>query len=282
VRVAIMGARGSTPAPGPEFARFGGNTSCVALARDGEEAPSLVLDAGTGLRRLAGALGGRPFAGTILLTHLHWDHVQGLPFFPSADRPDARTTLAMPAQGEPEAVLGRMMSPPFFPIGPDQLLGEWSFRALEPGEHEVEGFAVRALEVPHAPGRTYGYRVAHGGRTMAYVPDHGPHLVGPGAAGLGECHDAVLDLARGVDVLVHDGQLTPEELPTRRHFGHATVDYAVELAQRCEVPRLVLFHHDPGRRDDALAELAAAAAEAADGVAVEPAVEGAVLEVAPA
>jgi len=269
------------PAPGPEFARFGGNTSCLAVARDGEAAPSLVLDAGTGLRRLADGLGERPFAGAILLTHLHWDHVQGLPFFAPADRPDARTTLAMPAQGDPAAVLGRMMSPPFFPIGPDQLRGEWTFRALEPGEHEVEGFAVRAVEVPHAPGRTYGYRIALGERSLAYVPDHGPHLVGPGPSGLGEFHDAVRDLVDGVDVLVHGGQLTRDELPSRRHFGHATVDYAVDLARRCTVSRLVLFHHDPGRQDDEVAELAAAADARADGVAVEAAVEGTAIEVGP-
>jgi phosphoribosyl 1,2-cyclic phosphodiesterase len=98
VRLYLCGVRGSTPAPGAEFLRHGGNTSCVAVARDGAAAPTLVLDAGTGLRRLTGLLAGRPFCGTILLTHLHWDHVQGLPFFTAGDRGDARVSPLLPEQ----------------------------------------------------------------------------------------------------------------------------------------------------------------------------------------
>ena len=103
MKVTFHGVRGSTPVAGPEFARVGGHTSCLAFSH-GDELPTLVLDAGTGLQTLIPTFAGRPFRGTILLTHLHWDHVQGLPFAPPLDRDDARVVLAQPAQGDPAAV----------------------------------------------------------------------------------------------------------------------------------------------------------------------------------
>ena len=148
LRVTFYGVRGSTPAPGPEFVRYGGNTSCVAIGRDGHD-PTLVLDAGTGLQRLARGMGGRPFRGTILLTHLHWDHTHGLPFFPSGDHDGSDVTLLMPAQGDAEEVLERAISPPHFPIRPSGLRGRWRFQSLEPGNHLIEGLRVLAREIPH-------------------------------------------------------------------------------------------------------------------------------------
>jgi len=246
--------RGSTPAPGPEFVRYGGNTSCVALASDGD-APTLVLDAGTGLQRLTQVLGGRPFRGSILLGHLHWDHTHGLPFFRSGDDPDAHVDLHMPAQGDPVAVLERVLSPPHFPIGPRDLRGDWRFHALEPGDHTIEGFAVTAREIPHKGGRTFGYRVSNGGSALAYLSDHSPISLGPGPDGLGEYHEAALELARDVDVLLHDAQYTAAELPARAEFGHSAVEYAVGLAERAGARRLYLFHHDPPRTDDAIDDI---------------------------
>ncbi|MEY2571509.1 MAG: hypothetical protein QOE63_1859, partial [Acidimicrobiaceae bacterium] len=170
----MLGVRGSTPAPGADFVRFGGHTSCVALAQDGATAPALVLDAGTGLRRLSALLDGDAFRGTIALTHLHWDHVQGLPFCPSVDRPDARVRLLLPAPVDGSSaldVLARGMSPPHFPITPTELRGDWSIDGLEPGERELEGFRVTVAEVRHKGGRTFGYRVDDGRSSLAYVPD---------------------------------------------------------------------------------------------------------------
>jgi phosphoribosyl 1,2-cyclic phosphodiesterase len=249
MRVLFCGVRGSTPAPGADFVAVGGHTSCVAISRDSAP-PTLVLDAGTGLRRLTEALAGEAFDGTILLTHLHWDHTQGLPFFAAGDRDDARVTLAMPAQGTAEEVLARAMSPPHFPIGPDGLLGCWRFVGLESGEHEIEGFAVLAAEIPHKGGRTFGYRIVEdGGAGLAYLPDHGPLGAGPGPDGLGARHDAALALAEGVDVLVHGGQFTADQAERAADFGHATAEYAVCLAEEARVGRLVLSHHDPSRTD---------------------------------
>jgi phosphoribosyl 1,2-cyclic phosphodiesterase len=260
VRVHLCGVRGSTPAPGHAFERYGGFTSCLAIAHDGADAPSLILDAGTGIRRVTSLLGSAPFAGTILLSHLHWDHTHGLPFFKGGDRDDARVTLLLPDQLDGEradAVLARGMSPPHFPIGPSGLRGTWSFGLVAPGELRVEGFDVRAVEIPHKGGRTLGYRVSDGQGTLTYMPDHCPTALGPGPDGLGAHHEAALELADGVDALVHDAQLLPEEVAAEADFGHAAADYAVGLGRAAGAKRVVLFHHKPERTDDALDALAA-------------------------
>ena len=278
MRVHLCGVRGSTPAPGPEFIRYGGHTSCVALAHDGAAAPALILDAGTGLRQVTGLLGGRPFAGTILLTHLHWDHVHGLPFFQGGDRDDARAALFLPAQpGESAAeVLGRGMSPPHFPITPNGLRGNWTFGMIEPGQLKTEGFTVEAREVPHKGGRTFGYRVSDGRSSLAYLPDHCPTELGPGPEGWGEYHPAALDLAAGVDVLIHDAFMLPEEVPALAAFGHAAADYAVELGRLAGARRVLLAHHKPDRTDAELDRLGRRLARTVPEVVV--AAEGEILE----
>jgi len=284
VRVYLCGVRGSTPAPGPEFIRYGGHTSCVALAHDGAAAPTLILDAGTGLRQVTALLGGRPFVGTILLTHLHWDHVHGLPFFQGGDRDDARVLLLLPQQpgGTAADVLARGMSPPHFPITPNELRGNWTFAMIEPGQLKAEGFTVEAREVPHKGGRTFGYRVSDGRSVITYIPDHCPTVAGPGPEGWGEYHSAALDLAAGSDLLIHDAFLLPEEVAAEASFGHAAADYAVGLGQRAGARRVMLAHHKPGRTD---AELDALAARLAAGGAGGPgrpdvimAAEGEILE----
>jgi len=256
VRVTFCGVRGSTASPGAEFLAYGGHTSCVAIGADGA-APTLILDAGTGIRRVSHLLGGAPFRGAILLTHLHWDHTQGLPFFAAGDRDDASVDLYLPAQGDAAAVLGRAMGPPHFPIGPEGLRGAWRFGGLDEGVHQLAGFEVTAREIPHKGGRTFGYRVSDGRSSLAYLPDHGPVALGPGPAGHGPYHEAVRALATGVDVLVHDAQHTSEEFPRLAGFGHSTVDYALGLAEEVGAGRLVLFHHSPSRTDEALDRIAA-------------------------
>ena len=230
----------------------------MAVSHDGGE-PVLVLDAGTGLRRVTQLLGGRPFRGTILLTHLHWDHVHGLPFFTAGDREDAVVTLLMPVQEEGESaeeVLARGMSPPHFPIAPSGLRGSWQFGTLAEGTLKAEGFCVEAREVPHKGGRTFGYRVSDGRSAITYIPDHCPTVAGPGPEGWGEYHPAALSLAAGVDLLIHDASLLPEEVATESAFGHAAADYAVGLGQRAGARQVMLAHHKPDRTDDALDRLA--------------------------
>ena len=260
MRIYLCGVRGSTPAPGAEFVRYGGHTSCVAIAPDGATAPRLILDAGTGLRRVTGLLRGEPFAGTIILTHLHWDHVHGLPFFAAGDREGARVTLLLP---EPEGnttaedVLAEGMSPPHFPITPRGLRGDWTFGAVAPSAFKADGFTVEAREVPHKGGRTFGYRVSDGHSSVVYIPDHCPTALGPGPEGWGEYHPDALALAAGADLLIHDAFLWPEEVPALGSFGHPAADYAVSLARRAGTGRVLLAHHKPDRTDDELDALAA-------------------------
>lgn len=281
MRVHVCGVRGSTPAPGAEFTRIGGHTSCLAVTPEGAARPTLVLDAGTGIRRVSDLLGGEPFEGAIVLTHLHWDHTQGLPFFAAADRVGSRVEVHVPvddpAEGSsPLEVLARGMSPPHFPIRPDELLGEWRFHPLVPGALTAGGFRLTVAEVPHKGGRTMGVRVDDGAGSLAYVPDHGPLALGLGPAGLGALHPAVVELCRDVDLLVHDAQHTNEELARWAHYGHSAAAYAVELAEACGARSVLLFHHAPTRVDDDVEALARSLER--PGVHVRPAVEGTVLE----
>lgn len=252
MKLVLLGVRGSTPAPGADFVRYGGHTSCVAVYADGAADPALVLDAGTGLRALTAQLTTRNFAGVILLSHLHWDHVQGLPFFSAGDRQGSVVDLYLPGQGGESAnqLLARTMSPPSFPIEPSGFGGTWRFHALDAGLHRVGGFAVRATDVSHKGGRTFGYRIEDSSGVVAYLPDHCPTL------GYGEDVQALI---AGADVLVHDAQFVEAEQTVAHDYGHATVGEAIEVATTAQVGRLVLFHHSPDRTDDQLDEIAASA-----------------------
>lgn len=281
MRVYLCGVRGSTPAPGADFLRYGGHTSCVAIARDGDSPPSLILDAGTGIRGVTALLGGTPFVGTILLTHLHWDHVQGLPFFSGGDDEQARGELLLPEQPDgssAEQVLERAMSPPHFPMLPRQMRGDWTFAGIAEGEHEIQGMRVLAREIPHKGGRTFGYRVGDGRSTFTYMPDHCPTELGAGEEGCGAYHPHALELARDADALAHDAQLlNPRELQCEAGFGHAAADYAVGLGLRAGARRVLLCHHRPDRTDAQLDAVAANYA-ATEGVSVIVAAQDAVFD----
>jgi phosphoribosyl 1,2-cyclic phosphodiesterase len=247
--VHFRGVRGSTPAPGLPFVRYGGHTSCVAIARPGE-APRLILDAGTGLRTVTDLLGGATFDGTILLGHLHWDHVHGLPFFRAGGMPGARVKVVLPApDGDAHGTLARGLSPPHFPVEPRQLGPGWSFTAIQPGWQVVEGWNVLALEIPHKGGQTFGFRISNGSNAITYLSDHWPLSVGPGSDGLGEIHPVALELAADVDLLIHDAQFVAAEFPAVNYLGHAAVEYAIGLAAAAGARRLALYHHAPDRTD---------------------------------
>jgi phosphoribosyl 1,2-cyclic phosphodiesterase len=249
MRVTFCGVRGSTPAPGAAFLRYGGNTSCVAV-QAADEPIRLLLDAGTGIAAVTPLLDG-PYDGAILLGHLHWDHTHGLPFFRAGGAAGSRVRVLMPQQ-EPDAetVLARAFSPPHFPIVPAQLGDGWTFEGIEEGRHAISAFDVLAREIPHKGGRAFGYRVASAGHSLAYLSDHSPTSIGPGPDGLGERHEAALALADGVDVLIHDAQHRAAEFPGVGYLGHASAEYAVTLGREAGARTVVLFHHAPGRSDD--------------------------------
>jgi phosphoribosyl 1,2-cyclic phosphodiesterase len=272
MRVQLLGVRGSTPAPGADFARYGGHTSCLAVTPEEGDRPTLVLDAGTGLRSLTGLLGGDAFEGSIVLTHLHWDHMQGLPFFVAGDRDAARVDLYVPAQGGRSGLdlLAQSFAPPSFPITPEGLHGRWAFHALEDGRHKIEGFTVTVVEIEHKGGRTFGVRVDDEYGSLAYLPDHAP------AAGVSR---ALTEMLAGVDVLLHDAQFLEGERPVAVDYGHATVHDAVCLGEAAGAGTVVLFHHSPARTDAALDEIATWAPGLSASLSIVVAREGMTLDV---
>lgn len=243
------GVRGSTPCHGPDTHRYGGNTSCVSL-RVGDDTP-LILDLGTGVRYLGHQLRreGRPFVGAALLTHLHWDHVQGLPFFPPVLDPDTRLDIYAPTQEDGRAAgtaLFEMIKPPMFPIDISALPSTLAVHTVGDEDFSIGRFAVTSRFIPHI-GPTLGYRIEHAGHSVAYLPDHQQP-----ADGTLDIADAVAELVEGVDVLIHDSQYTTDEFRHRATWGHCTGDYALHIARTFDVGTLVMFHHDPSRTDDDL------------------------------
>jgi ribonuclease BN (tRNA processing enzyme) len=237
---------------------FGGHSSNVAI-ETGDAAP-ILFDLGTGLRPYARRLPQGDFHGQVLLSHLHWDHVQGLPFFTPLHRPESTLDVFGPRQADGPLgdVFTRMMQPPFFPVTPEQLAGRVRFHDTGDDDFPIGTAKVRSRWVPHV-GPTLGFRVEVHGVSIAYVPDHGPGCCGYD-------HDdhvpeELLELCDGVDLLIHDAQHTPAEYESKRHWGHSTVEYAVHVGRETGARRLVLFHHDPAHDDDDLRAIERAAAE---------------------
>jgi phosphoribosyl 1,2-cyclic phosphodiesterase len=253
VELTFYGTRGSCPCAGGQYAAYGGNTACVALRADDGEL--FILDLGTGLRSFGFALDAeapRALMATVLLTHLHLDHVVGLPYFSPLRHSDTVLDLYGPKQasGDLRESLAAMVHPPFFPVPIDMLPG--LVRCHDTGDEDfaVGTAKVRARSVSHR-GPTLGYRVEVDGVSVAYVPDH-QQPIGPGDLDAG-----ILELCSGVDVLVHDGQYTEAEFAEKQHWGHSTVEFAVRVAQEAGARHLVLFHHDPAHDVDRLLEQAA-------------------------
>ena len=258
VTVTFWGVRGSTPCDGARYERYGGNTSCVSLEGDGHQ--PMIFDLGTGLRAYGDAVTARsvveleanrfhtPYLATALLTHLHWDHIIGLPFFTPAFRPDARIDVHGPEQPAGlGATFSGVMRPPYFPITPAEMGGTITFLDTTADDFAVNGAKVRSRWVRHTD-PTLGYRVELDGASVVYISDHGQGC-SPGNPD-DYIPDDVLELCDGADLLIHDAQHTIAEFEVKRHFGHCTTDYAVRVAAEAGTRRLALFHHCPSHSDD--------------------------------
>src|SRR4051794_17117677 len=281
MKVKVWGARGSVPAPGPEMNRYGGNTSCVQVTlASGEE---LILDAGTGIRTLGLGLAVRPTI-SILLTHLHLDHIQGLMFFPPCFSSDAAITIWGPASPEAslEDRIARYISAPLSPVEVRELPCSVSFRDTPATQWEIGGAAIPAPGSTHR-GPAPRPPVTDGETAVAYIPDHEPALGAP-LEGLEPEWISGFDLARNADLLIHDCQYTDEEYPDHVGWGHSAMADTLTFARRVEARRLLMFHHDPLPADDFLDRFHASAQErwaelgGAAG-AVEMAAEGQALEI---
>jgi phosphoribosyl 1,2-cyclic phosphodiesterase len=268
LRLTFWGTRGSVPTPGPLTVRYGGNTPCVEVRTD--TGRLIILDAGTGLRELGRALversNGTPLVADLFLTHAHWDHIQGLPFFPPIFQSGNRLTIWGPRTQNAGIgpVIREQMSPVVFPVPFEELAAQIDFRDVGESRPASDDFDVATFDVQH-PGGAVAYRFSSRGpnaRSFVYVSDnelaanakyHSPD----------NWREQLTDFIRGANVLVHDATYTNDEYANHRGWGHSTYDEALELAIDSEVETLVLFHHKPERTDDDLDAHAASCRDAA-------------------
>ncbi|MEO8800599.1 MAG: MBL fold metallo-hydrolase [Polyangiaceae bacterium] len=252
--VRFWGVRGSIASPGAETALVGGNTSSVEV-RLGERGDTcILLDAGTGLRRLGDALlaEGKPVEATLLLSHFHWDHIQGLPFFVPAYMPTTKLDIVGGnVRTQIRDAMVHQMSDPVFPIGFDELGAQIRTKNVRTGDTFEIGDAKVKVGKGNHPGGVLAYRIEHAGRVIVYATDT-EHFA---------CVDPDLSaLAKDADLLIYDAQYTPEEYSgkkgrSRVGWGHSTYVAACDLARAANVGKLVLFHHDPQRSDAGVAEV---------------------------
>jgi phosphoribosyl 1,2-cyclic phosphodiesterase len=253
ITVRFWGVRGTIPTPGPDTCRYGGNTACVEVRAYGE---LLILDAGTGIRKLGQALSGigKPIQGTLLISHAHWDHIQGLPFFAPAMTAGNRFHVYGSMGSEPgmRSILTGQMESPHFPLSLDDLPDTLEFHELQHDAIQVGGVKVSTLPLHH-PGRALGFRVEASGRAVVYATDQEPLAAVNG--GEPTLDPRLHQFATGANLLICDAQYTAEEY--RRHvgWGHSSVIDAVRLALAARVERLALFHYDPERDDAAVDRL---------------------------
>jgi phosphoribosyl 1,2-cyclic phosphodiesterase len=253
VKITLWGTRGSLPDAGPETLRYGGNTPCVAV--QGKGGTLLVLDGGSGIRRFGANLDPDVREVDILLTHLHMDHIQGLGFFKPLFKPGVRIDI----WGPPSATqhlrerLGKYLSPPLFPVRIRDLPCVLTFRDAPRGEFQVGEFRVKADLVCH-PGPTVGYRVEENGSSLAYLPDHEP-AIGQDRLRGDPRWISGYDLARGVDILIHDAQYTEAEYERKVGWGHSSIHHTIDFASIAGAGKLIAFHHDPAHKDEEIEQM---------------------------
>jgi phosphoribosyl 1,2-cyclic phosphodiesterase len=250
MQITFWGTRGSIPAPGPDTMRYGGNTSCVEVRL--HDGTLIVFDAGTGIRPLGKALLAQPGPVRLylFLSHMHWDHIQGLPFFAPAYIEGTELCILGPRGGHAslEQSICDQMRSPYYPIPMHAMAAHIRFVELSEGSiFELPGATVTVGVLNH-PGRSLGYRLSAEGHVLVYATDNEPFGTAPASQHLVE-PPQLLHLMQHADILIHDAQYTPEEYPQHLGWGHSTYVDALQVAQQAEVKKLVLYHHDPNHSD---------------------------------
>lgn len=260
--VRFWGVRGSIACPGSDTVRYGGNTSCLEI-RCGDQL--LIFDAGTGLRPLGAALAqAGPAAANLYLTHTHFDHICGLPFFAplfvAGNRIHISAGHLLP-ESQLEQVLIEMMMAPLFPIPPSVFLADVSYEDFKSGDtlSPSTDITLRTAPLNH-PNRATGYRVEYGGHSICYVTDT-EHVVG-------KRDQNIVNLIRDADLVIYDSTYTDDEYPTYKGYGHSTWEEGVRLVDAAGAKTLVIFHHDPNHNDDRMDEIAKAATKLRPGTVV--------------
>ena len=254
IEATCWGTRGSIASPGPDTVRFGGNTPCLEVRiRDGRR---FIFDAGTGIRPLGVSMMGE--TGTpdavVFLTHFHWDHIQGFPFFAPLYESDASLRIVGPDQADAdiEELFARQMASINFPVPYTAIEAKKEFSQLNGGAWEEDGFRVRAMRLKH-PSFTVGHRIEYGGVSLAYLPDN--ELAGEGYDVEKGWRKRLVAFLGDVDVLIHDAMYTEEEYGPKRDWGHSTFSQTVELAHESGAKKVLFFHHDPCRSDQELSKI---------------------------
>ncbi len=252
MKITIWGTRGSLPAPSPENNHFGGNTSCVQVTQGDA---CLILDAGSGIRRLGDAFPPNISRIDILLTHLHMDHIMGLGFFLPLYKPNMEVNIWGPTSNRESLLLRlqRYLSPPLFPIRLQDLPCQPNIIEIDHSEFNIGALKIQSTFICH-PGPTIGYRIENGQSVFTYMPDHEPAL---GSSNFPQepSWTSGYDLATGADLLLHDAQYTNEEYAPRVGWGHSSMDDALKFAEMTAVKKMLFFHHDPSHTDAHLRHL---------------------------
>ena len=276
MQITFWGVRGSYPVPGAATVRYGGQTSCVEVRS--AAGASLIVDAGTGMRALGNKLlreGSGPQSYNVLLSHVHWDHIQGLPFFSPAYLAGTKIAIhaLLTAADELQGVIGGITRHEFFPVPLEAVPAQFEFHQVEAGvEFDIAGgFHIVPIALNH-PFGAIGYRIECDGAAWAYVADTAPFdevlhkqhfLPGPeplssdDKLALGAMREALVRRLQGVDTVVYDTHFTADEYKRFPHYGHSTPDQALEICVEAKVRRLVLYHHAPGHSDEQMDQIAA-------------------------
>lgn len=265
MRMKFWGTRGSISTPGSETVRYGGNTPCIEVRLPNNDL--IILDAGTGIRNLGERLieSGESINAFLLISHPHWDHIQGFPFFKPAFISGNEITIV---GGETEKVtlqkmISDQMNKIYFPIQLNELKATLKFRRVQEESFDVFDARVETIFVNH-PSFSIGYRITHAGKTLVYISDNEPFdrrvaeamrnvdkiVLDKYAVSSGDPNERIFEFVRNADVLIHDATYTPEEYVNRVGWGHSHYLFTLKVAAEGNVKRLVLFHHDPAHNDD--------------------------------